>query len=322
MIRSSRSHGRRRGFTIVELLVTITVIGILVALLLPAVQSAREAARQTQCKNNLKQLALAVQNHEGSHRSFPSNGWGWRWIGDPDRGVGKLQPGGWIYQLLSFIERADLRSIGSASPDPIKRLELADLTEMSIPAVRCPSRPSAEKCPRDPLIEWRNAELREFLGRSDYVGNGGDDYTGLHEGPVSLSEGDSPAYSWPETKDVSGVFFLRSAVRPQDVTDGLTSTYLLGEKYVGVPYYHRYGDKGYDQSFASGDDWDLVRWTEKPPLRDAEEPDPERFGSAHFGGFNVAMCDGSVRTISYVVDSLVHKHLGHRRDGVAVAGGF
>ncbi len=82
----------RRGFTLVELLVVITIIGILIGLLLPAVQSAREAARRTQCSNNIRQLALAALQHETANRSLPSGGWGWGWVGDPDHGYGLGSP--------------------------------------------------------------------------------------------------------------------------------------------------------------------------------------------------------------------------------------
>ena len=94
---TSRACRRSRGgFTLVELLVVIAIIGILIALLLPAVQAAREAARQSQCKNNLKQLALGCLNHENAYKQFPTNGWGYSWVGDADRGFDWRQPGGWI----------------------------------------------------------------------------------------------------------------------------------------------------------------------------------------------------------------------------------
>jgi len=80
---------------------------------LPAVQAVRESARRTVCNNQLKQLALAAQNHEGVVEYFPSSGWGFLWVGDPDRGLGLSQPGGWIYDSLQFLEQENLHSIGA-----------------------------------------------------------------------------------------------------------------------------------------------------------------------------------------------------------------
>ena len=102
----------KSGFTLVELLVVITIIGILIALLLPAVQAAREAARMTQCQNNIKQLAQGCMNHENSTGRYPTGGWGWHWTGDADMGNDAGQPGGWIYNLLPFIEQQALHDLG------------------------------------------------------------------------------------------------------------------------------------------------------------------------------------------------------------------
>ena len=106
---------RPTGFTLVELLVVITIIGILVGLLMPAIQAARESARQTQCSNNLKQLGIGASLHVDKTGYFPSGGWGNDWGGDPTRGFGKKQPGGWIYNLFPFIEQQALherRAVG------------------------------------------------------------------------------------------------------------------------------------------------------------------------------------------------------------------
>ena len=132
-----------QGFTLVELLVVIAIIGVLVALLLPAVQAAREAARNAQCKNNVKQIALAMINFESTHKKFPSGGWGFRWMGDPDRGVGKAQPGGWVYQAAPYFEAGNITSIGAGLGDTREKYDaLAEQRSVVIPSFNCPSRRS------------------------------------------------------------------------------------------------------------------------------------------------------------------------------------
>ncbi len=102
----------RTGFSLIELLVVISVIGVLLALLLPAVQAARESARRTTCQNHLKQMGLAALNHELSRKYYPTGGWGFYWVGDPDRGSGANQPGSWSYVILPYLEETQLAAIG------------------------------------------------------------------------------------------------------------------------------------------------------------------------------------------------------------------
>lgn len=309
----------RHGFTLIELLVVIGVIALLAAILLPAVQQAREAARRTQCKNNLKQLALAALNHESTYHRLPSNGWGYRWVGDPDRGTGKEQPGGWAYNLLSFLEQQPLRELGRGESAADKKASLAKLTETPVGFFRCPSRPGNLLSPAASatLNGPFNANFRLEVGKTDYACCEGDFVTGTKEGPPSLAA--AATYSdWSDTAKATGICFQRSEVRLAQITDGTSNTYLVGEKYVPVRAYGSESDYGYDQSLYTGVDWDVNRWVLLTPAKDSDFVDPRSFGSAHPGGCNMALCDGAVRTISYSVDAETHRRLGNRRDGEPV----
>src|SRR3954471_3015135 len=136
----------REGFTLVELLVVIAIIGILVALLLPAIQAAREAARRNQCVNNLKQLSLGVINHESAMKQLPSSGMGYSWVGDPNYGFGRKQPGGWIYNTLSFIEEQAIHDmgvgVGTNWNDAARKKIFAERAQITIKLLICPSRRS------------------------------------------------------------------------------------------------------------------------------------------------------------------------------------
>ena len=305
----------QRGFTVIELLVSIAIIGLLLAVLLPAVQQVRESARRTQCRNHLKQMALAMHNHESTFGRFPGNGWGFVWVGEPDRGTGPEQPGGWVYQILPYIEQGAMRTLGAGLNDYDRRDALGRLTQHSIALLRCPSRPAPLSAPRNPLLFWSNADHYPNEPRTDYAVNEGDFVTNTGPGPFSLTEGDDPSYAWQDTSPATGVCFLRSTIRTGDISDGLTHTYLVGEKHVNRDHYADALDPGYDQNPYTGVDLDLNRWTHIPPQPDSVASNSRAFGSAHAAGFHMALCDGSVRFISFSTDANLHRQLGNRRDG-------
>jgi prepilin-type N-terminal cleavage/methylation domain-containing protein/prepilin-type processing-associated H-X9-DG protein len=180
------------GFTLVELLVVIAIIGLLIALLLPAVQQAREAARRSQCGNNLKQMGLAALNHESSKKFLPSGGWGNVWIGDPDAGFGHNQPGSWPYSIMSFMEQGAILQQASGykyGGTPDKKAMNAIIVSTPQPAFYCPSRRPVAGYPQHAGNgPWQNVTLPGALSatqpsltatgvlvaKSDYAGNGGD----------------------------------------------------------------------------------------------------------------------------------------------------
>src|SRR6187455_2381937 len=132
MASTPRQVPRRPAFTLVELLVVIAIIGILVALLLPAIQAAREAARRAQCVNNLKQISLGGQLHHDVHKHFPTAGWSWAYVGEPDRGAGARQCGGWIYNTLPFIEETAIHDMGKGLAGSALNTTLTDMTRRPV----------------------------------------------------------------------------------------------------------------------------------------------------------------------------------------------
>ncbi len=201
----SRRSVSSPAFTLVELLVVIAIIGILVALLLPAIQAAREAARRNSCKNNLKQLALGWLNHESTTGHLPTGGWGALWVGDPDRGFGANQPGGWLYNELPFIEQQalyDLPSDGQPEVFTTKQNEgIVELIMNPIPTINCPSRRSGtfDIGPDQSRIKYfgpGSLPANTRTGRTDYGANSGDlMHTQWFGGfPASYSAADN--YRW------------------------------------------------------------------------------------------------------------------------------
>jgi prepilin-type N-terminal cleavage/methylation domain-containing protein len=311
---SGSRSGSRGGFTLLEMLTVISVIALLATLILPAVQRSREAARRTQCRMNLKQIGEGVGSFDTFYNRFPANGWGYLWIGDPERGSGERQPGGWIYQLLPHLDALPIAAIGADLTGFEKEDALRKLQETQFPLFKCPTRPE-EGLLLARVTTLRNATWAPFVAKTDYAINEGDVITDTREGPWTIAQGDSPSYDWQDVSMATGVSFLRRGIQPAEIRDGMGYTYLVGEKYVNASAYSTANDPGHDQSMYTGVDLDINRWTIDPPRQDAQEDANRCFGSAHSDGCHFVLCDGSVRMIAYVIDSGVHQSLGDRRDG-------
>jgi prepilin-type N-terminal cleavage/methylation domain-containing protein len=345
---------RRFGFTLVELLVVIAIIGVLIALLLPAVQAAREAARLKQCTNNLKQIGLGFLNHESAQKYLPASGWGWRWQPDPDRGYGESQPGGWAYNILAYIELQNLRNIGKGftgtGAAATARTDLLPLVSTPIPLFNCPTRREAITYPLDTRNDgYLGYNLRGCksatcnLARSDYAANSGNlirnnGDAGEEGGPASYAA--AATYDWlfdqsgASQYPLNGISYQRSEIRTSQIIDGTSNTFAVGERYLNSDMYFNGKDPADDQNIFVAHDRDLNRYTAagrdnqgtpivpvpvlllRPPIPDRPgfESDGRSFGSAHATGLNMVLCDGSVRFFSYTVDPEAWRLFGGRDD--------
>jgi prepilin-type N-terminal cleavage/methylation domain-containing protein/prepilin-type processing-associated H-X9-DG protein len=284
---SSRRH---HGFTLIELLVVIAIIGILIALLLPAVQKVREAANRIRCANNLKQIGLAFQHHHDAYNCFPDGGEFWDPIAYPRTMVGGSpavapnQNWGWGYQILPFMEQ-----------DNVWRLPTdAEVRKVPIASYFCPSRGA-------PRV------INESYGPSamlDYAGNAATDPSGWMSGD-----------GWGLGNGKNGLVVRRpdgSATRSglvrlgSSIPDGSSNTLLVGDKRMRIDILGQ-SQPDDDQGFTAGWDRDEVRWAIYPPgpdyTGDHQNPDNYEFGSSHLSGFNAVFADGSVHLIHYNIQS-------------------
>ncbi len=318
----SEVRSQKSAFTLVELLVVITIIGILIALLLPAVQAAREAARRLQCCNNLKQIGIGASLSLEKLGHFPTGGIGTpsgtTGVGDPDLGTGRSQTGGWVYNILPYMEQEALYILGAGLPLPDKRAAIAVRLQTPLTWMNCPTRRPSILFPNF-LNRSYDGILVSELAHGDYCANAGDTRDG--------------AWGWrvpqpPQT----GVSYRQSQIAAYDVTDGLSNTYFAGEKNLSPDYYLTGMSGGDDDSQYMGDNHDTLRTTyydQSDPAATAwfllriDTPGLDAcgaFGSAHAIGCHMGFCDGSVQFINYSIDPEIHRRLGNRKDGMAIDG--
>jgi prepilin-type N-terminal cleavage/methylation domain-containing protein/prepilin-type processing-associated H-X9-DG protein len=428
-IHGTDCHSPRAAFSLVEMLVVMTIIAGLAAMLLPAVQQARETARQAWCRHNLARLAESMIRHESILGYYPSAGWSPEWLGVANRPGDASQPGGWAFNTLSYIDARRVRDIaayaastttsngqgsgkgntGTTGGGNDKQLDAAihaaytQLANNSLGVFNCPSRRTSKPVRVDAAMSFRTPASTllslSTATRTDYAVNGGaagvcpplpwfagravspaviaqantrikkieichcppgnpengkthnlpyqsifdeghsnhpDDLLGgcdtcyrpIDETiftPASLVEGDawtpSPleirfALSDMGVPDLQDGLFQRMAVlRSSHTVDGMTMTYMVGEKYVSAGNYQTGRDSGDKAVLFSGYSSSNIRWAFERPRPDAADEHPNAFGSAHEDGFNMAYADGSVRTIGYDVDPALHKSMASRNDG-------
>ncbi|MBA4104652.1 MAG: hypothetical protein C0485_02760 [Pirellula sp.] len=365
----------RRGFTLVELLVVIAIIGVLVALLLPAVQAAREAARRTTCQNQVRQMGIALQNHVDSQKVFPTGGsvpnpsladytsGGTNSPGTPN-GANK-QGLGSFYQLLPYLELNSVKALTNPT----------QLQSTLIPLYNCPSRRSPMRSSNstagNQLTDYATAQpATDYCGGTAYVPLQAWPFVGASPAFAIKSYwcGDGTGGSWgnPATPERAGnyggvvvrtpykiitaatattpakgevVQGFPTAIKPGQVTDGLSNTLVICEKVVRADLYEGQpapdpggGGVSDDRGWSDGWDPDSVRYTGVPPISDSDtgvcqnsNPAIQRtcigfegaipvlfFGSAHPAGVNAVYGDASAHFINFEIDVLVFNALGTR----------
>lgn len=304
LVSPTRESRHKVGFTLIELLVVIAIIAVLIALLLPAVQQAREAARRSQCKNNLKQIGLALHNYHDTHRTFPPG------VIDSSAELDARSSGwGWATFILPFIDQSTLYSSLEVSTKSLDQHRGTNLETTSTSQMKTPI--ETYMCPSDasPNINANRAN------------NAKTNYCAVYGSfnLASSSPGNPERYPPFNNAHMSfnGMFAGNSKIQMRDIIDGTSNTFAIGEIQAQ-------GRKGGIWVGSFG----LNRWagvvfpTNTTLLINAAQGKTHPtwgadhvFSSSHVGGAHFLKADGSVSFISENLNATTYENLGNRRDG-------
>jgi prepilin-type N-terminal cleavage/methylation domain-containing protein len=325
-----------RGFTLIELLVVIAIIAILIALLLPAVQQAREAARRTQCKNNLKQLGLALHNYHDVFSIFPmsTNSDGSLDAGDTPNALGqpRLNHRGWL-GVLPYIEQSAMFSALNLNA-PTGSYNRAGSTELPAPLNDPFTNGNAQfvsvaltafQCPSDPgATHWLGGSVNYQISAQAQAARL---YPALSNYDFSVERYSNSMTLWSKrTKTTRRMFGLQSNTRMRDVADGTSNVAMIIEgtrevkNGVGATWgFSKWVSNGIDLASDKINFWPCCPWWTTPPPDSDVKPGRTRnwgaAGSTHTGGIQITLADGSVRFVSENVDNLIRQRLAFIDDG-------
>lgn len=326
-MRFGQNPRRTSGFTLVELLVVIAIIGVLVALLLPAVQAAREAARRTSCNNNLKQYGLALHNYHDTYQQFPPAGANW---GNPQIG--------WQVQILPFAEQGALYDACYAQDKPGASPNNGGIWyESIIPSPSNPNQRAREVnvpyafCPSDPGLRSRDG-----YAQTSYTGNLGSQRTPSASSSCDIYmtpdvhyegvQGGADHGNSTSPEQISGMFGrLGPKISISNVTDGTSNVFFVGE-ILNQCHDHTGGWWNYNGmgNAHASTSVPLNDFTTCPPSMKASNPNCRNpnnwnyswgFRSRHPGGAQFLLVDGSARFVSQTIDYRTYQRLGGRWDG-------
>ena len=299
---------RRRGFTLIELLVVIAIIAVLIALLLPAVQQAREAARRSQCKNNLKQIGLAMHNYHDNFNCLPP---GYISV-NPATGVMTATDGasgaGWAVMLLPHLDQSTLYNKFNMNL-PITDAVNAPWIVTPLAALTCPSDPAPART-FELAEEGNPSNILAKLATANYAAS---------FGTVSLDDCENAPGTAPVTAAGqcvgNGAVYHNSLVRLRDFTDGTSSTCLVGERKTrpNLGWWTTWAGM-----VAGGEETGqrVLGCLDHTPNHPATHFDD--FSSHHVGGTHFVMGDGHVRFVSENIDGILYQSLGTLRGGEVV----